>query len=208
MQNSCIRRMCHINWEAQKKYRITSEALLQKTNLPTLQSIAKLRVIRFLERIALSPPSRITRQAIACQVTRPLDHSFKGRKPPSLQSSYRRVLESAGLCPAKSAGALIEWMPKLAECNRQTCELIDEKLGLPKGTYSRGRRQRTKKPTKPLRKEAAPFFPRRALNRDAAPFFPHYVSLFLLFPFLFTTPLHVFNDITYSLVALAHNQSV
>ena len=199
MQNSCIRRMSHIRWQDKKKYRLTSETLREKTNLlSTLESISKLRVIRFLERIARSPQSRITRQAIACQATRPLGHSFKGLKPPSLQSSYRRVLESAGLCPTKSSGSLKEWIPKLAECSRQTRESIDEKLALPKGTYSRGHRrhQHATKPTKPLRKEAAPFFPRRELSSNAAPFFPywHYVSLLLFFPYLFPTPPNVYPD--------------
>ena len=158
LQNKCIRRMCHVSPFDQKNYHVTCDDLRKRTNLPKIESVIRARITHFLDRIACAPHDRITRQVISCQVARPEGHSFKGCPNPSLQTSYRKVLESAGLCPNSSAGDLKEWMPRLARCDKQICDQIDKHLELKKGTYSKGR-HRPCNPKKQLNKNAIPFFP-------------------------------------------------
>ena len=107
-------------------------------NLPPLSDVARIRQLRFLDRVAQMPSSRLTRQIISCQAQRKPDSKLKQGRRTSTQGTYRETLEKAGLCTKEDRGNLSKWIPKFHQGD--LCETIETSLNLPEGTYKKGRR--------------------------------------------------------------------
>ena len=110
--------------------------------LPKLSSMARVRQLRFLEKTVYIPPTRLTRQIIGCQAKRPNGHRFTRGSVTTTQTSYRDALIEAGLCEKGDSGALCKWMVNFKKSDAS--DTIDTNLGLPPGTYRRGRHRGTR----------------------------------------------------------------
>ena len=140
LQNYCVRRMSGMTLYHCQHYRRSMDEMHEKLRIPKLSTTARIRQLRYLEKTAHQPISRLTRQIIGCQAPRPsADFKFTRGRHTTTQSTYRDTLEAAGLCKKGSGGDLGEWMPLLTGIDAS--RTIEENLGVPIGTYSRGRRK-------------------------------------------------------------------
>jgi hypothetical protein len=138
LQNYCVRRMSGMTLYHCQHYIRSKEEMHEVLNLPKLSTTARIRQLRYLEKIAHQPTSRLTRQILGCQAPRPSSESkFTRGRHTTTQSTYRDTLEVAGLC-GKGGGELREWMPILAGVDAS--RIIEENLGVSAETYARGRR--------------------------------------------------------------------
>ena len=136
-QNRCVRSMTLIFRLQCRNYYRTTQELHELLGLPKLSSMARVRQLRFLEKTVYMPPTRLTRQIIGCQAKRPDGHRFTRGSVTTTQTSYRDALVEAGLCEKGDSGALCKWMLNFKKSDAY--DKIDANLGLPPGTYRRGR---------------------------------------------------------------------
>ena len=138
-QNYCVRRLSGMTLYHCQHFKRSSKDMHSKLNLPKLSTTARIRQLRYLEKIAHQPTTRLTRQIIGCQAPRPSsEFKFARGRHTTTQSTYKDTLETAGLCQKGKGADLGTWMPILTSTNAS--QIIEEHLGVPPGTYSRGRR--------------------------------------------------------------------
>jgi hypothetical protein len=98
------------------------------------------RILRFLEKVALTPGGGLSSRVLRSQA-KPVGQSKGGAKEMSTRQSYVRALKAAGLLDCND-GAFSNWMHRFGE-HDIGCH-IDERLGLEEGTYGGKSRSRTR----------------------------------------------------------------
>jgi hypothetical protein len=142
--HKCARWLVNVTrWDCRFQH-ITMKSILHDLELPTMEQIIHVRILRFLEKVAHMPGGRLTREVLRSQA-RPVGAIKKGRKQTSTRSSYVRTLRAAGLLDKTSkdsGGAYHKWMHRFGQ--RDIGLHIDENLGLEAGTYHGKRRNTTR----------------------------------------------------------------
>jgi hypothetical protein len=104
--------------------RITMKAILKHLELPKMEQIITVRILRFLEKVALIPGGRLTREVLRSQA-KPVAQSKRGAKEMSSRQSYVHALKAAALLDSND-GAFSKWMHRFGE--RDIGSHIDKQL--------------------------------------------------------------------------------
>ncbi len=106
------------------------KSILHDLELPTMEQIIHVRILRLFEKVAHMPGGRLTREVLRSHA-RPVGAIKRGPKEMSTRKSYVRTLRAAGLLDKTSkdsAGAYAKWMHRFGE--HDSGRHIDEQLGL------------------------------------------------------------------------------
>jgi hypothetical protein len=121
------------------------KSILHDLELPTMEQIIHVRILRFLEKVAHMPGGRLTREVLRSH-GKPVGAIKRGRKETSTRTSYVRTLRAAGLLDKTSTdgadGANGKWMHRFGQ--HDIGLHIDENLGQEAGTYDGKRRNTTR----------------------------------------------------------------
>ena len=122
-------------------YHITMDNILnERLHLLPLDTLVTMRQLRFLQKAANLPTTRLTRQVINSHAIAADETKISGGNHLSTRCSLRKALEKAKLVKPNTGGPLKEWIPLLRKNNIGT--QIEAELGLPENTFSKPRRPR------------------------------------------------------------------
>jgi hypothetical protein len=126
--HKCARWLVNVTrWDCRFQH-ITMKSILHDLELPTMERIIHVRILRFLEKVAHMPGGRLTREVLRSHA-KPVGAIKQCRKETSTRTSYVRTLRVAGLLDKSSSDrAGGKWMHRFGL--HDIGLHIDENLGL------------------------------------------------------------------------------
>jgi hypothetical protein len=140
--HKCARWLVKVTrWDCRFQH-ITMKSILHHLELPTMEQIIHVRILRFLDKVAQMPGGRLTREVLRSHA-KPVGALKRGPKEMNTRMSYVRTLKAAGLLdPTSTDGAYSKWMHRFGQ--HDIGLHIDAKLGLEARNYDGKRRNTTR----------------------------------------------------------------
>jgi hypothetical protein len=134
------RKLCNINMKLVQKHHIPNESILDRLHLMPLDKLLTIRQLRFLQKIACQPQSRLMRKILNSQAIPPTGVKCVNRHA-TTRKSYRDALIRAKLVDKSSNGELDEWIPKLRRKDT-IAKIIEANLDLYENSFNPGRKKK------------------------------------------------------------------
>ena len=121
-------------------YHISMDNILNtRLNMPPIDKLVTIRQLRFLQKVALLPTTRLTRQVINSFAIPKAGVTLAKGRSLSTRGSLRTALEKADLVEPGTGAPLKDWIPKLQSKNIGTH--IKKKLDRPENKFSNPKRK-------------------------------------------------------------------
>ena len=92
-----------------------NEFVVAKLDMESMEKMIQVRQLRYLTRVAKRDQNRLPRRMIGARAVKPAGCKGLKENHKTLQGTYKKTLEDAGLTTKKKGGDFSEWMPKLRD---------------------------------------------------------------------------------------------
>ena len=143
--NKCARTLAGINMWQVREHKISTESMLKRLKLMSLEQFIQVRQLRLLQKLAKKPQDRLTRQMLNSQATKnpnvgKLTHGNRA----TTRRSWKETLQQALNLTKEESGKLDVWMPQMR--HPEVHKTIEKNLNLPEGTFHKGPKPRRERP--------------------------------------------------------------